>query len=396
MSLFYDLIEAFHKMRGRHKEVKKMVVQRKSTSRSFCYQILSDLYTNNKANILISPARLQAILTIMSNWMDSETRDILMERICPKKMNQDEANKLFADDNFLVSDNNMDEEYIPKIELNTSLWYEKTKYFNNSAVELLHTNFKVDFQPVDFSKSNLSDVIRTKVEEVSHGLIKDVSISYNKDTSALLMDIFYFKARWEKEFHKENSIQEKFYHDGGYSKIWMMRRTGYFGYYENEVLQSVRIDYSSCSSCKEYSMIIHLPKKGFCIQEALDEVAISDIVKQYEKTEVDLSLPRFEIETSIPLTKILRDMGMDEIVDSKNIMPVLMPYLKINDISQHGKIIVDEYGTEATVLTCCCLTGGVEPVNLKKAEMIINHDFIFEVIEINSGMRLFSGIINSL
>ena len=370
---------------------------------AFNYKLLNAITEangNEVKNVFVSPGRLQAMLVLLSNWVGWYMHDRIMEGICCKDMDPMEVNEMFADERYVIpycKKEALDEGWVPTIDLKTMMWYQKGLTLDKRGLIDTEKPFKVRFKGIDFGSTSTATKINSEVEKASHGLIKNLEVDLDAETRALLLDVFYFKATWQSRFDEEETKTRNFYYKGGSSKVKMMSVTDNFRYYENDTFQSVSLDYNAHVHTRDYSMWIHLPKKGHNIKEVLKGITEEKIGPKYGQAEVHLNLPRFELETTTSLTKILKQLGLEECFSSDNVMPNLLEDVKIDDIVQQGKITVNEAGTEAAMATYCVMCTGCPPVEKPKPiEMKVNHEFIFEIVETYTGIRLFSGIVNKL
>lgn len=370
---------------------------------AFNYKLLNAITEangNEVKNVFVSPGRLQAILVLLSNWVGWYMRERILEALCCKDIDPLEANEMFADERYLlpyVNKEDQEEGYIPTIDLKTMMWYQKGLNLDKRGLIDTEKPFHVLFKGIDFGASSTPGRICQEVEKASHGLIKDLHVQLTDDTRSVLMDVFYFKACWQSRFDEYDTKTRNFYYKGGSSKVKMMSVTDDFRYFENDTFQSISLEYHSNVHTRDYSMWIHLPKKGHNIKEVLSQITAEKIGPKYKQAEVHLNLPRFELETSTSLKEILKTLGMEEMFASEDAIPNLLTDVRIDDIVQQGKITVNESGTEAAMATYCVMCTGCPPDEKPKPiDMKVNHEFIFEIVETYTGMRLFSGIVNKL
>jgi serine protease inhibitor len=113
--------------------------------------------------------------------------------------------------------------------------------------------------------------------------------------------------------------------------------------------------------------------------------------------EVKLTLPKFTIKSNVDMKQVLREIGLECIFESTDIVPGLINDVRIDDISQQVKIKVDENETEAAALTEMCVAMGLPPTEIKEpVVMNVNRPFMFEIAEEYSQTILFTGIINHI
>lgn len=373
----------------------------------FNYLLLSNLNNHNIdngeiKNIFISSGRLQAILSLISNWMDRKYRESIMKTICCEDVDIEEANEMFCDDRFLMPLQSK-RYYVTKgretiIDLNTFMWIQKGIKLDKCGVSDTEKAYNVHFDVIDFANTeSAQSVINNQIAKSSHGLLKNVQVPISIYTNAILADILYFKSQWKKQFDEYNTRTRNFYYHGGVSKVKMMCQTDTFRYFENDIFQSIDLPYYGDSRTRDFSMWIHLPKRGHNITKVLEYISVNKVCSQYMEHEIQLTLPKFEVEMCTSIKDILSNLGMRDIFNDDNSIPYLLLNTKIDDVILQGKIKIDEHGTEASMVSLLnCETGCAPMERPKPIKMNVNHEFIFEIVENYTGQRFFSGIINKL
>ena len=148
-------------------------------------------------------------------------------------------------------------------------------------------------------------------------------------------------------------------------------------------------------------MQVLLPSATFGLAHLEEKLKYMDIHKlfgnQKRKQEIDIRIPKFRIETTIPLKKDLMQLGLKEmffpgradfsgITGDKNLF--------ISFAVQKAFIEVDEEGTEAAAATA---VGAVAVSARIGPRFVANHPFVFYLRDKVSGMLLFQGrVINPL
>ncbi|EJY57783.1 AAEL017249-PA [Aedes aegypti] len=171
--------------------------------------------------------------------------------------------------------------------------------------------------------SELSDILL----ELLDGYIKpEVSLlSYNDDPSAvisvllkstympnynlLISTAFNFSATWRNPFNPQSVRSGMFKFSNGYHQVSFMKKTARFGILKLEQLTALEMLYNS-----DLSMILVLPND--------EDVPLSSLVKDFNlKTYrtidsrlrqrfVEVAIPRFVVDSSVPLGMSLARMGM--------------------------------------------------------------------------------------
>ena len=350
-------------------------------------------------NIAISPSRLQNVLVLVANWASPQIRKTILEGIGSEVMEMDEANVLCNKEHlYLTSWKEGDGDYIPTIETNTFLWMKKGLELKEDGLSSVSSDFDVALREVDFSQPETKDIINQAINEASHGLIKEINSDIQPLTQMLLTDILYFKAKWDERFYEEDTAERIFYGTKGKEKVPMMRKTDALMYSETQTCQVVQLRYMCMSKQdKCFTMRIYLPKEKCSIPEVLQELWNSEFYFDMTEEEVKLTLPKFTIKSNVDMKQVLRQIGLECIFETADIVPGLVNDVRIDNISQQVKIKVDENETEAAALTEMCVAMGPPPTEIKEPVVVnVNRPFMFEIAEEYSNTILFTGIINNI
>jgi serpin B len=98
--------------------------------------------------------------------------------------------------------------------------------FYDGALRLV--NFRAD---PDKAARAINAWVSEKTREKMRELVGQGDV---KDARLVLTNAIYFKGRWEKEFEKSNTRQDKWYGPGGTIKVPTMHRMGEYGYCEGD------------------------------------------------------------------------------------------------------------------------------------------------------------------
>jgi serine protease inhibitor len=358
---------------------------------------LVDSEGNN--NIAISPSRLQNVLVLLANWASPQIRKAILEGIGSEVMEMDEANVLCNKEHLhLTSWKEGEGDYIPTIETNTFLWVKKGMKLKPDGLTCVSSNFNVVLREVDFSQPDTKDIINKAVDVASHGLIKEVNSDIQPHTQMLLTDILYFKAKWDERFYEEDTKERIFYGTKGKEKVPMMKKTDSLMFSETQTCQVVQLRYMCMSEQDKYfTMRIYMPKEKCSISDVLHELWNNEFYFDMTEEDVKLTLPKFTIKSNAYMKQVLKDIGLECIFESADIVPGLVNDVRIDDISQQVKIKVDENETEAAALTEMCVAMGPPPTEIREPVIMnVNRPFMFEIAEEYSNTILFTGIINHI
>ena len=142
-----------------------------------------------------------------------------------------------------------------------------------------------------------------------------------------------------------------------------------------------------------YSMSVFLPKPGKSVDELiamLDDQSWSTWLAAFQTQELELSLPRFELEYEKTLNDVLVALGMQDAFDpsAADFFGIEADHdLWISEVKHKTYVDVDEEGTEAAAVTGI----GVRVTSVPP-RIVVNRPFVFAIRERATGTILFLGV----
>ena len=190
--------------------------------------------------------------------------------------------------------------------------YVKEKYpikerFVKVATEIYDSSSEnVDFGKPKEAAKVINDWVAQETDDKIHDLINEKSL--REDTVAVLVNALYLQASWRKHFKKTLTRSRDFYKsEENVVQVDTMMKSDYFGYFENKKLDAKYLQ-MQFKGGRNGSMVVVLPneKEGLKkLEGKIGEVYQSDFLWEY----VDVTLPKFRIETSIDFKKILKKVS---------------------------------------------------------------------------------------
>ncbi|XP_047020339.1 antichymotrypsin-2-like isoform X2 [Helicoverpa zea] len=262
--------------------------------------------------------------------------------------------------------------------------------------------FNSDVKNVDFAKNTeAAKEINTWVEEATNNRIKDLVSpnSLNANTAVVLVNAIYFKGKWVSQFSKEDTKDRDF----SVSKdktisLPTMKQSAYFNYGESQELDAklLEMPYEGDKS----SLLIVLPNEidglDSLLNKLKDPAVLRKAVDSMYNAKVDVSMPKFKIETKIDLADVLKKMNIEKLFtpgqarldkllkESQNLF--------VSGATQKAYIDVNEEGAEAAAAN----EFGIAYLSAMIPEQLTfnaDHPFVFFLMERNN--ILFSGVIQS-
>ncbi|CAH2267161.1 antichymotrypsin-2-like isoform X3 [Pararge aegeria] len=269
--------------------------------------------------------------------------------------------------------------------------YDLNEQLKNDAIKV----FDAGLEKLNFDNgAAAAKLINQWVESKTNNKIKELLTSdcLNEDTRLVLVNALYFKGQWSKQFDRNNTSDQPFYiNEETTVDVPMMYREDDYWYGESQELgvQLLRISYVG----NEASMLILLPNEITGLDTVLKKLAegydlLAELDKMYN-TKVQVSIPKFKIETEIDLGEVLPKLGIKSIFNRGNsgLSKILNKpeEIYVSKAVQKAFIEVNEEGAEATAATAMGIMTfsamlDAEPVPSFNAD----HPFIAAVVADNT------------
>lgn len=166
---------------------------------------------------------------------------------------------------------------------------------------------------VDYSKAPdfLADRINGWVSERTSGKIKNMISEESIDlkTKMTLTSAAYFKGDWAFPFQLVEGPDEKFKTSKGETSAAFLRRAGRFLYTKRRDFQILEIPFTG----EEVSLVLLLPQSPgilSALEAQLNQENMSRWMEGLSLTDVVITLPRLQIDSSIELSESLKGAGV--------------------------------------------------------------------------------------
>ena len=341
---------------------------------------------------MVSPFSVKMALLLLANGAKGETKAEILDLLGVE--NLDEYNEEMK---------TLSEKYADSksFTLNTanSVWMNKdntAQSFSEGYKDKASTYYGAEVKDTD-NKNAVKDV-NSWVNDKTNGKIQ--SLIEKPDFLALLANAVYFKASWQNEFSKGATYNDTFHGIKGDREEEFMRRTAYMNVFYNDGIKILELPYKNRVEVRD--------EKGKLENAYTEDISISMYIvmgdgrvtdvdaltsgEELKREYVALHLPKFETEFTLPLTDILKSLGMKisftdgadftDMVDSGN--------MKVIDGIHKTYIKVDEKGTEAAAVTGM-MAGATSARPPEPVEFKFDKPFTYVIKDKTSGEVLFVG-----
>ena len=361
----------------------------------FASDVYSQLGKSSSDNLLFSPISISVTMTMTAAGARGRTQTEMAKALCL-------GDKLDAAHGqyrlWLVNWNAPTTERGYELRMANRLWVQDGFPLMRPFVALTSRDYGTEIGQLDFQADPEGSrlAINQWVEEQTANKIQDLfpPDSIKKDSRLVLANAVYFKGEWRNPF-KESETRDRDFTVAGSRKVKvpMMHQQRRFQYHETSSVQVLQMGYQ-----KNISMTIVLPRRAnglAALERNLSEERLQEWLDRLSPREVNVTMPKFRMETSYDLVETLKAMGM-KLAFSRNGADFSgissRADLYISSAVHKAYIDVSEKGTEAAAATGARMgmgAAGIQPEPV--AEFLADRPFLFLIQDQMSGCILFLG-----
>ncbi|MBR4132106.1 MAG: serpin family protein [Oscillospiraceae bacterium] len=338
-------------------------------------------------NTLISPLSVLCALAMAANGAEDAT---LFQMESTLGMRRDLYNDFFSSYlSALRSDSSN------ALKLANSIWFTDRNGFEPKEVFLAVNAacYGADAYLAPFDDSTARE-INGWVNEKTDGMIPSILDQIPDDAVMYLVNALAFDAKWSHpyaeyevslgEFNAADSTKQavEFMHSEEGTYLSDDNTTGFIKYYLS----------------RDYAFVALLPDEGISVEEYLDSLdgeKLQNLLTNRSQETVVAVMPKFETQTSLELSEVLKTMGMELPFDSENADFSSMGTsqagnLSISHILHKTFISVAEDGTRAGAATAMEAVPACEPEEEPK-RVRLDRPFVYMLIDCETNLPFFIG-----
>jgi serpin B len=246
--------------------------------------------------------------------------------------------------------------------------------------------------PFESDPEAARNAINQKVAKDTEQLIEQLLPpgSITRDVEFVLTNALYFKAGWARQFNKSLTRNEPFTDSANQAHdVPMMHGTVSGGHFAGTDYETISLPYSG----GELELVAIMPTAGTfsSFMTGLDADTVAAAVSGLRTTELGLTFPKLDLESTVPLTERLKALGMQQAFgDLADFGGLGTPPVKVSDAFHQATLKLDEEGTEAAAATAVV---GVQNTSLPPPPIpvVFDHPFVFFIRDVQSNALLFVG-----
>lgn len=361
-----------------------------ASNNAFGLDVFRDVLSNEKGNVVVSPASLSIALTMTYGGAKEKTATEMKKVLHAKGDPEAEmrsAGQLAMD---------LAEQKDVKLAIANRLFGDQRSKFEPKFIDQSLAAFGAPLQPMDFQKteqarSTINSWVEDRTEKLITNLIPEGGLPTN--TKLVLVNAIYFLGDWAQPFEKEATRDAPFKVDfASEKKVPTMNQTASFATAERDGVVALELPYVG----KRFTMTILMPKDGAGLDKLAKSFApktFDGLTRELKPEQLSLSLPKFKLapSSSLALRRTLDKLGMPTAFSEAdaNFSGMGEGSLSIFDVFHKGFLRLDEKGTEAAAATAVVVKGESAPAAGRS--LVIDRPFLFVLRDTKTGAILFLG-----
>ena len=342
-------------------------------------------YAEEKAgeNIVFSPFSLVTLLSIAADATAGKTKDEIEKYLC-KGIN-------FKD--FRGSLKRIQDTFAGTDEISTANAVIVKEDLRNTIQPLYEETLRDRFDGKLFLSKCVAEDVNDWVKEKTNGLIPEIASSSVEEMLVAILNAIAFDAQWKEDYEDEDLKTGDFKNcDDSISTITTLssRESDYI---ENETFTGFIKPYKN----DRFSFIALLPKEDILHIDAkvLNAINFTGLYSESIPADVIVTLPEFKYTFEDELMERFKNSGIKKLFTPQaDFRPLSTTALKANSLKHKALIEVSRYGTKAAAVSLLDCGAGCADLNIKF--VYLDRPFVYAIIENDSGLPVFAGVVNHL
>jgi serine protease inhibitor len=362
-----------------------------AAERTFGLHLLRELIDRNQAkNVFISPLSIFLALHMTENGAAGTTRTAMRKALALPSLDETALNASSAALQSLLKGRDPG-----ALTIANALWADRRFPLTPAFVKQCESVFNAHAASLDFTDPKSTAEMNEWVKTKTNGKIGDI-VTYDsvRKAAVVLINAVYFAAKWRSEFPASQTSDATFHKTGGGTKtVPMMQQTRLTGAYRSGPNFEGAMLYYKESSMFFYAL---LPQAGKTPKDALASLDLEHLTAGDTEFDLNLKLPRFNLDFSASLVQDLKKMGMDVAFHypQADFVPMGSKEFYISDVIHKTRLEVDEKGTVAAAATAVMMTAGAAmPIQRPVKTLVFDRPFALLIGESQTGAVLFAGAI---
>ncbi len=380
-----------YKLYNEYNTARKEALSGESRERlgEFCANVSWGLLSG-EGNRAYSPFNVYAALGMLSELTEGETCKQILELT-----RTDSREQLAEDIGGLLKSNCRDEGLTTSLPAN-SLWLNYGVEFNTDVLDSLAKKyFAFSFCGI-MGDEEYDEMYRGWINDMTGNLLTEQMSEHYlpPERYMMLVSTLYFKTPWAEKFSADATAPGIFHAaDGDISCDFLNGESLYPGnYYKGKNFTVFAKDFLSGGEMRFF-----LPDAGISVNDLLRDSELRETLSAADLPDEELyyvkvSIPKFDMASTLDLTGALKTLGMTDAFDVKtaDFSPLTKENVAVSSATQEIRVMIDEDGVAASSV----VELPIDPIEDKTAEFVLDRPFIYEIVS-DTGCPLFVGVIEN-
>ena len=287
--------------------------------------------------------------------------------------------------------------------LANSLWLEDGLNYNQDAMNNLAYHYYASVYQTDIGSGSANKSIGNWLNKNTGGMLKDRTdkIDLSPETILALYSTLFFQAKWSDEFNSKNNTDAIFHGLNVNTNVtYMNKKLCQMNYYWHDDYSAVVLSLKNGST-----MWFILPDEGKTNADVLNGGAYGEMIslgdgedgwqnKKYMK--VNLSVPKFDVSSTVNLKDGLNKMGVTKVFDMESADFTAITSdspVYVTAVNQSARVEIDEKGVKAATYIELPGCGSAMPPE-EIIDFVLDRPFVFVISKGN--LPLFTGVVNNI
>lgn len=282
----------------------------------------------------------------------------------------------------------------------SSMWLHEDFSYKTDVLQTLSRSYYASTFAGKMGHDWYNSALRIWLKGETKGLL-DTSIqkfATRSEDRLVLLSTLYYRTKWLREdsFSESYTTPGTFHSLTGAVTCSFMHNKNNRTYYWGEGFGAVSLQMEAEGG----TLWLILPDEGISTETVLRGEDMHYLLlqgsawAQKKRILVELSMPKFDVESDLDLKDGLNKLGIRTVFDpqSADFSPLTDETLNLSRIRQAARVAVDEEGCTAAAFTAAVMSSAAAPMR-EQMDFTLDRPFIFAVTG-TDGMVLFTGVVN--
>ncbi len=282
--------------------------------------------------------------------------------------------------------------------LANSLWLENGLQYNQEAMDAIAYHYYASVYQGDLGSNKTNQDIAAWINNNTGKFLKESTknINLSPQTIMALYSTLYFQAKWSDEFSKSKNTEGVFHmQDGDTQAVYMNKKLKQMNYYWGENFSAVNLWLKN--GCRMWFI---LPDEGMTVNDVLNDGSYMDMLLSDEwegckYMKVNLSVPKFDVSSTMDLSEGLKNMGILNTFSEENAEFSQLTSdspIYLTGANQSVRVQIDEEGVKAAAYIELPGAGSAAPPE-EVIDFVLDRPFLFVIT--NDNLPIFAGCVNN-